>query len=147
MGILTDEMKRAVTELQLCYAATVELFVSQSVRLNAAGVGVTMSEYGEIGGAGWRILIGWNSITKPVTGLSRHATRGSTDASSSLSGRQEYIADRSVRPARRNAKTLRSSPQPAPLRRPVIGRAYDAVLKARRISAPGAAPRTPFHEH
>ena len=23
MGILTDEMKRAVTELQLCYAATV----------------------------------------------------------------------------------------------------------------------------
>src|SRR5215469_273008 len=71
-----------------------------------------MSENGEIGSAGWRILIGWNSITKPATGLSRHATPGSTDASSSLSGRQESIADRSVRPARRNAKTLRSSPQP-----------------------------------
>src|SRR5215469_4530457 len=48
-----------------------------------------MSENGEIGSAGWRILIGWNSITKPATGLSRHATPGSTDASSSLSGRQE----------------------------------------------------------
>src|SRR6516162_5933699 len=97
-----------------------------------------MSENGEIGGAGWRILIGWNSITKPATGLSRHATRGSTDASSSLSVRQESIADRSVQPARRNPKTLRSSRQPAPLRRRVIGRAYDAVLKARRTSAPGA---------
>src|SRR6516162_2887658 len=107
---------------------------------------VTMSENGEIGGAGWRILIGWNSITKPATGLSRHATPGSTAASSSLFGRRESIADRSVRPARQDAKTLRSSPQPAPLRRPVIGRAYDAVPKARRISAPGAARRTPFHE-
>src|ERR1700730_17104756 len=105
-----------------------------------------MSENGEIRGAGWMILIGWNWITKPVTGLSRHATRGSTDASSLLFGRQESTADRSVRPARRKPKTLRSSPQPAPLRRPVIGRAYDAVLKARQISAPGAACRTPFHE-
>src|SRR6516164_6241704 len=61
-----------------------------------------MSENGEIGSAGWRILIGWNSITKPATELSRHATPGSTDASSSLSGRQEFIADRSVRPAREN---------------------------------------------
>src|SRR5215471_4410337 len=103
-----------------------------------------MSENGEIGGAGWRILIGWNSITKPVTGLSRHATRGSTDASSPLSGRQESIADRSVRPARRNPKTLGSSPQPALPRRPVIGRAYDVVPKAHQISAPGAARRTPF---
>src|SRR5262244_2554810 len=105
-----------------------------------------MSENGEIDGAGWRILIGWNSITKPATGLSRHATPGSTDASSRLFGRQESIADRSVRPARRNAKTLRSSPEQAPLRKPVIGRVYDAVPNARRISAPGAARRTPFHE-
>src|SRR5215469_17264392 len=105
-----------------------------------------MSENGEIDGAGWRILSGWNLITKPATGLYRHATPGSTDASSLPFGRQESTADRSVRPARRKPKTLRSSPQPAPLRRPVIGRAYDAVPKARRISAPGAARRTPFHE-
>jgi hypothetical protein len=39
MDMLTDEVKRVVAKLQLCYAATVELFVSQSVRLNAAGVG------------------------------------------------------------------------------------------------------------
>ena len=37
--MLTDEVKRVVTELQLRYAATVEFVVSQSVRLSAAGVG------------------------------------------------------------------------------------------------------------
>src|ERR1700722_4145416 len=76
---------------------------------------VTMSENGEIGGAGWRILTEWNSIMKPATGHSRHATRGSTDASSSPSARQGSIAGRSVRRARRNARTLRSSPRRAPL--------------------------------
>src|SRR5690242_299020 len=42
-----------------------------------------------------------------VTGLSRHATRGSTDVSSSLSVQQEYIADRTVLPQswRTNAST------------------------------------------
>jgi hypothetical protein len=39
MDMLNDEVKRVVTEFQFCYAATVELFVSRSVRLNAAGVG------------------------------------------------------------------------------------------------------------
>src|SRR6516164_4226256 len=105
-----------------------------------------MSENGEIDGAGLEDTHRWNQIMKPATGHSRHATRGSTAASSSPSARQGSIAGRSVRRARRNAKTLGSSPQRAPLRRPVIGHAYDAALKAPRTSAPGAARRTPFHE-
>src|SRR5215467_13074436 len=105
-----------------------------------------MSENGEIGDAGWRILIGWNSITKPVTGQFRHATRGSTDASSSLSVRQESIVDPSVRPARRNPKTFRSSRQASPLRKPVIGRGYERLLRARSQAATGGTADNRFPE-
>src|ERR1700693_317754 len=65
---------------------------------------MTMSESGQLNAAPSGILIPWNLITKPAIERYRPVMRGSTDGCLPPSARRGFIAARSARRVRQNAR-------------------------------------------